>query len=64
MYAVFSVWYIVLALLIVAIAGLFFAFIKMDKKDRILIDEFVNSSEVQPTEQQAEEKPTNENNKE
>ena len=47
MFWVYSSWYIVLAILIVAVIALIIAFFKMDKKDRILIQEFIakNSEE-------------------
>ena len=40
---VYSNWYIVMALLVVAIIALVVVFIKMDKKDRVIIKEFVDS---------------------
>ncbi len=46
MYFVYSSWYIVLALLLVAIIALIVTFIMMDKKDRVLIEEFVKNSAV------------------
>jgi hypothetical protein len=38
---VFSVWYIIAAILFVGIIASLFIFFKMDKKDRILLDKFV-----------------------
>ena len=46
MFFVYSNWYIVLAILIIAIIALAVVFFKMDKKDRALIEEFIaNNSE-------------------
>ena len=39
---VYSNWYIVMAVLVVAIVALVFLFVKMDKKDRVLIKNFVD----------------------
>lgn len=51
---VFSIWYIVAAVLVAGIVACFVVFLKMDKKDRILIDEFIKAQqpaeEVQPEE--------------
>jgi len=44
---VYSNWYIVMAIVAVAIAGLVTAFILMDKKDTVLIDEFIKSNAAQ-----------------
>lgn len=44
MYFVYSSWYIVMAILLVGIIGLIVAFVMMDKKDRTIIQEFVNNS--------------------
>ena len=64
MTVVFSVWYIVIIIFAIAIAGLIVAFVKMDKKDRELISDFVkqaNSVEdqtpVQTEQPVAEEQP-------
>jgi len=43
---VYSNWYIVMAVLIVAIVALIVTFILMDKKDRVLINEFVKSMQA------------------
>lgn len=40
---VYSNWYIVMALLLVAIVALVVVFILMDKKDRVIIKDFVKS---------------------
>lgn len=47
MYFVYTNWYIVMAILVVAIIGLIITFILMDKKDRALIQEFVENSQSQ-----------------
>ncbi len=49
MFFVYSSWYIVLAVLAVAIVGLIVTFVMMDKKDRQIIKEFVeaNQSNIQ-----------------
>lgn len=47
MYFVYTNWYIVMAILVVAIIGLIVTFILMDKKDRALIQEFVENSQSQ-----------------
>ena len=39
---VYSNWYIVMALLLVAIVALITVFVLMDKKDRVLIKNFVD----------------------
>lgn len=44
MYFVYSSWYIVMAILLVGIIGLIVAFVMMDKKDRTIIQKFVNNS--------------------
>lgn len=46
---VFSIWYIVAAVLVVGIIACFITFFKMDKKDRNLIDEFIKAQ--QPAEE-------------
>ena len=48
---VFSFWYIVIAVLVLGIAGCVTGFILMDKKDRIIIKEFVDSSSEPQAEQ-------------
>ena len=47
MYFVYTNWYIVMAILVVAIIGLIVTFILMDKKDKALIQEFVENSQSQ-----------------
>jgi len=47
---VYSNWYIVMALLVVAIVALVVIFIKMDKKDRTLINDFVKSMQQEANE--------------
>lgn len=47
MYFVYTNWYIVMAILVVAIIGLIITFILMDKKDKALIQEFVENSQSQ-----------------
>ncbi len=42
MYGVFSSWYIILALCVLAIALLIFFIVRMDKQDRLIIKEYVN----------------------
>lgn len=44
---VYTSWYIVLALLVVAIAGLVVAFIMMDKKDKQIIETFMKETNAQ-----------------
>ena len=44
---VFSFWYIVLAILVLGVIGLVIAFVKMDKKDRELIKDFVDETNKQ-----------------
>lgn len=46
---VFSVWYIIAILLVAGITACFVVFFKMDKKDRVLIDEFIKAQ--QPVEE-------------
>ena len=43
---VYSNWYIVMAILLVAIVSLIVIFVLMDKKDKVLIKEFVDSMQV------------------
>ena len=49
---VFSFWYIVVAVLVVASVACLVVFFLMDKKDKVLIDEFIASNEVQEAEQE------------
>ncbi len=49
MYFVYSNWYIVMAVLLVAIIALVVTFIMMDKKDKVLIEEFVKNSTSEET---------------
>ena len=44
---VFSVWYFVMLFLVAGIAASLVVFFKMDKKDKILVDEFVKKSQGQ-----------------
>lgn len=53
---VFSYWIIVFVLLLVAVVGLVVAFMMMDKKDRVLINDFIKSA----SEPQAAEEPKQE----
>lgn len=46
MFFVYSSWYIVLAVLAVAIVALIVAFVMMDKKDRQIIKEFVEKNQA------------------
>ncbi len=46
MFFVYSSWYIVLAVLAVAIVGLIVTFVMMDKKDRQIIKEFVEKNQA------------------
>ena len=46
MYFVYTSWYIVLALLVVAIAALITLIVMMDKKDKVIIEEFAKSNEA------------------
>ena len=63
---VYSQWYIVMALLVAAIVSLIVVFIKMDKKDRVLISDFVKSMQENNEESKkpAVEETSNEENKE
>jgi len=58
---VFSFWYIVMAVLVVCIAACITVFVMMDKKDKVLIDEFVKNAS---TEQKAEKVSTEEKSQE
>ena len=42
---VFSVWYIVAAVLVVGIIACLVVFFKMDKEDRVLVDEFIKTNQ-------------------
>ena len=44
---VFSVWYFVMIALVAGIVASLLVFFKMDKKDRVMIDEFVKNAQVQ-----------------
>lgn len=60
---VFSVWHIIAVLLVAGIAACFVVFFKMDKKDRVLIDEFIKAqqpAEEAPAQETAEEPKSNE----
>lgn len=46
MFFVYSSWYIVLAVLAVAIVALIVTFVMMDKKDRQIIKEFVEKNQA------------------
>lgn len=46
MFFVYSSWYIVLAVLAVAIVALIVTFVMMDKKDRQIINEFVEKNQA------------------
>lgn len=59
---VFSYWIIVAAVLLVGIVACFIIFFKMDRKDRVLIDEFIKAQ--QPEESTAEENVVTEETKE
>ena len=49
---VFSFWYIVMALLVAGITACMIVFVKMDQKDRVLIEEFIKAQ--QPVEEKVE----------
>ena len=62
---VFSGWIIVLIVLVLAIAGAVVAFVMMDKKDKVIINDFLKeaqagqeqpAAEVTPTEEKVEDK--------
>lgn len=44
---VWSYWYIVMIVLVAAIVASVIIFIKMDRKDKVLIDEFVKASQAE-----------------
>ncbi len=56
MFFVYTSWYIGLAILIIAVIVMAIIFFKMDKKDRILIDEFIkeNQEAVAPNDKNEE----------
>lgn len=45
---VYTSWYIVLALLVVAIAVIVYFIVRMDKQDKVLIDEFTKGNAEDP----------------
>jgi len=51
---VYSHWYIVMAVLLIAIVALIVTFVLMDKKDKVLIDEFVKSMQTEPVAEKSE----------
>lgn len=53
---VFSVWYIVIAICLLLAAGCVVAFVMMDKKDRVMLDEFVASAQKEAEQPTKEEK--------
>ena len=59
---VFSWWYIVMAVLVVGIVACMVVFFRMDKKDTLLIKEFIQDSQKPASEaaQKAEEPKANE----
>ena len=42
---VFSAWYFVIIALVIGIVVCVFLFVKMDKKDRVLIDQFIKETQ-------------------
>jgi len=50
---VYTFWYIVMILLVAGIVACLTVFFKMDKKDKVLIDEFIKQS-AQPNDANAE----------
>lgn len=52
---VFSFWYIVIAICVAAIVACVVFLFKMDKKDRVLINQFVESANESSTETAKEE---------
>ncbi len=57
---VFTSWYIVLAALLVAVIGCIVAFVLMDKKDKVIINEFVNEANKGSQKQEVEAQPETE----
>ena len=53
---VFTSWYFVILALVAGIAASLIIFLKMDKKDRILIDEFVKENQPKEEVEQPENK--------
>ena len=55
---VFSLWYIVALVLVLGIAASLYVYFRMDKQDKILINNFVKEAQEQsaPAEEKAEEK--------
>lgn len=53
---VFSSWYIVMLLLVAGIAACLVVFFKMDKKDKVIIDQFVKDSAASQEEKEPEAK--------
>ena len=51
---VYTSWYIVLAILALAIVGLVVAFVMMDKKDKLIIKEFMNQANASAEKQSVE----------
>lgn len=51
---VFSFWYIILALLIAGVVASILIFIKMDQKDRVLIDNFIKESTAEEKKEEVE----------
>lgn len=46
---VFSPWYFVLIILVAAIVASILVFVRMDKKDRVIIDNFIKQSTEEAT---------------
>ena len=57
---VFTSWYVVLAVLLVAVIGCIVAFVLMDKKDKVIINEFVNEANKGSQKQEVEAQPKTE----
>ena len=51
---VFSFWYIVMALLVGGIVASLVVFIRMDKQDKVLIDQFIKEASAQQPEAKVE----------
>ena len=51
---VFSPWYFVLILFVVAIVVAIVLFVQMDKKDRVIIDEFIKDSTNEPIKEESQ----------
>lgn len=51
---VFSIWYIVALVLAAAVAACLIIFFKMDKKDSVIIKEFVDSQTQEESNQEVE----------